>query len=148
MRSESPTDAIVSANVSTAGSQRPSAAKAANALAVPRAARRPPKRRTVRMPSAAVPTQVSLKKNVVSQPTRLSRKLAMPLKIVKKRLGFSTLRLSESHAWKLSRWCGRVFHVSAAGHGTSFRQPMNAIAIPAMTNRTRKSRFRHHARAA
>ena len=69
------------------------------------------------MPSAVVPTHVSLKKKLVSQPTMLSRKLATPLKMTKKTLGCGTLRSLLSQFWKLSRSWESDSHVSPLGHG-------------------------------
>src|SRR5664279_3756213 len=77
IRSDSETDANVSANVRTTGSHRPIVANNRNAVRTPSAARRPPKRSTTSVPSAVVPTHVSLKKNEVSQPTRSSRNVAV-----------------------------------------------------------------------
>ena len=53
--SDMPTAANISEKVRTASSQRPSTAKLTNARKVPSAALRPPKRRTISVPSAAVP---------------------------------------------------------------------------------------------
>ena len=85
--SERATDANVRANVRILGSHRPIAANDTNAASVPSAARRPPKRKTTSTPRAVVPTQVRLKKRLVSQPTMLSRKVATELKTWKKTLG-------------------------------------------------------------
>ncbi len=101
--SESETAAVISANVCTLSSQRPISANDANAAATPSAALRLPKRSTTTIPKAAVPTQVSLKKKLVSHETRLSRKVAKPLKIVKKKLGFGRLRSLLSQFWNRSR---------------------------------------------
>ena len=90
--SERPTDAKVRANVRMLGSQRPIAAKQKNAASTPRAARRPPKRSTTSVPSTVVPAHVSLKKRLVNQPTRLSRKFASPLKARKNTLGCGRFR--------------------------------------------------------
>src|SRR5439155_25888522 len=95
--SERATDAHVRANVLMLGTHNPIAANETNAARTPSAARRPPKRRTTSTPSTVVPTQVSLKKKLVSHPTMLSRKLANPLKAWKKTLGCGTLRWSLSH---------------------------------------------------
>jgi hypothetical protein len=54
------------------------------------------------VPRAVVPAQVSLKKNDVIHPTRLSRKFATALNAWKTMLGCGTFRLLLSHAWKLS----------------------------------------------
>src|SRR5581483_6577393 len=138
--SESATEANVSAKVRMLASQTPSAANDTNAAAVPSAARRPPKRSTTAVPSAAVPTHVSLKKKLVSQPTMSSRKVATPLNTTKKTLGCGTLRRSLSQVWKLSRSCESDCHVSPPGHGTLFFQPKYAISIPTTTPTTMPAR--------
>ena len=146
--SESATEANVSANVRMLASQTPSAANDTNAAAVPSAARRPPKRSTIAVPSTVVPTHVSLKKKLVSQPTMSSRKVATPLKTTKKTLWCGTLRRSLSQVWKLSRSCESDCHVSAAGHGTLLFQPKYATSIPRTTPTTRPGVPRHHGRGA
>ena len=146
--SESATEANVSAKVRMLASQTPSAANDTNAAAVPSAARRPPKRSTIAVPSTVVPTHVSLKKKLVSQPTMSSRKVATPLKTTKKTLGCGTLRRSLSQVWKLSRSCESDCHVSPPGHSTAFCHPKYAISIPMTTATTRPGAPRHHGRGA
>ena len=68
----------------------------ANAARTPIACLQCPKRTTTKVPSATVPTQVSFSKKVVNQETRLSRKVAKPLKIAKTKFGCGVLRLSLS----------------------------------------------------
>ncbi len=101
--SESETAAVISAKVCTLSSQRPSTANETNAAATPSAARRLPKRSTTTIPNVAVPTHVSLKKKLVSHETRLSRKFAKPLKIVKTKLGLAPFRSALSQFWNRSR---------------------------------------------
>ena len=146
--SDSDTDAIVRANVWTLASQRPINANEKNATRTPSAARRPPKRSTTSVPSTVVPAQVSFRKNDVSQPTRLSRKFAIALKMRKTMLGCGTLRLLLSHAWKLSRSCESEFQVSDAGHGTWLFQPKNAITMPTTIATISPARPRHQGRGA
>ena len=74
----------------------PMSANDAKATRTPTACCQRPKRSTTSVPSATVPTQVSFSKKVVNQETRLSRKVAKPLKIAKTKFGCGVLRLSLS----------------------------------------------------
>ena len=102
-RSDSATAENISAKVCTLSSHSPIRANERNAASTPSAALRLPKRSATTTPSTVVPTQVSLRKKLVSHETRLSRNVAKPLKIVKKKLGFGTLRSALSQFWKRSR---------------------------------------------
>src|SRR5262245_52173751 len=102
-RSESPTAASMSENVSMLSVHSPISANDANAARTPSACFQCPNRATTSVPSATVPTHVTLLKNDVNHDTRLSRKFANQLNTSKKKLGFGTLRLLLSQFWNRSR---------------------------------------------
>ena len=83
--------------------QRPLAAKVANAASAQTAARTPPKRRETRTPATVTPTQVIQPRKLVNQLTRLSRNSAKPLNARITALGLSALRWSTSQVWKSLR---------------------------------------------
>src|SRR5262249_61908983 len=115
----------------------------ANAARTPSACFQCPNRATTSVPSATVPTHVSLLKNDVNHDTRLSRKLAKPLNTSKKRLGFGTLRLLLSQFWNRSREPTREFQTSGSGHGPGFFQPGNPTSIPRAARGAEPTRPRH-----
>ena len=100
-------------------SHSPLAAKVAKAARAQIAARTPPKRSETSTPATVTPTHVIQPRKLVNQFTRLSRKLAKPLKARITTLGLSAFRWSTSHVWKSLRCVGSVFQVSDAGHGYS-----------------------------
>ena len=81
----------------------------------------------------------------MSQPTRSSRTVAIPLKSEKKMFGSRHVALVESQVWKLSRYSASEFHASDAGHGD--------VVLPAevgdhhpgrRSRRPRRAGSRHH----
>jgi hypothetical protein len=115
--SERSTAASMSASVCMLSSQSPISAKDTNAARTISPARQPPKRQTMNVPAAIVPTQVSASMKSSSAATSQSAKARKPSRIAKKMFGFSAVRCSSSQSWAVSISDGSSAHVSAAGHG-------------------------------
>ena len=145
--SDSATAESTSANVSTVSSQRPSAAKLANAARTRNAARRPPKRSTTSVPSATVPAQVSLwKKPSARRRGRRGSREAVERAEGEVRVGHVAvvaqpdLEAVEVRAERVPR--------QPAGQCAWFFQPRNAITIATTTSTLRPTCRATTARAA
>ena len=118
-RSERPTAASMSAKVCMLSSHSPVSANVANAPPTHAAARQPPNRSAIAVPTTVVPSQVSHRSNLSNHSTRWSTNVENPSKTAKTTFGSSAFRWSSSQVWKSSRWNGSEFHVSPSGHGYS-----------------------------
>jgi hypothetical protein len=119
MRIEIETAAVISARVWMLSSQRPSSANDTNAPNTISAARKPPKRRTMSVLAAIMPTQVSHSKAFSSAVTSHSANARNPSSTAKN--GFEpSVRCSRSHSCASSSLRGSSSHVSDAGQENSF----------------------------
>ena len=119
MRIEIITAALISASVWMLSSQRPSRANEMNAPSTMSPARRPPKRHTISVPAAIVPTQVShsmTSRSAVTSHSQAARKASRRAKN-----GFEpSVRCSRSHSCASSSLRGSSSQVSDTGQGNSF----------------------------
>ncbi len=123
IRIEIVTAAVISASVWMLSSQRPRSAKETNAKRVISPARRPPKRSTIRVLAAIMPTQVSHSKTSSSAVTSQSQKARNASSTAKNGLEPS-VRWSSSQVWASSSLRGSSSQVSEAGQEYSFLKRM------------------------
>ena len=100
-------------------SHSPISAKEANAAKMMSAARQPPKRSTISVEAAMVPTQVSQSRASFSAMTSHSAKARKPSRSAKMRFGFAAVRSSRSQPCRSSRRAGSWCQTSELGQWSS-----------------------------